>query len=109
MVNLGHLFVLFKASYILETVVGMLGKRPIASSNEVFFHHVAQTSIVWLPVNFYPGGHDSFFMLINSFCHLLYETYYLFACFLFPSLKDKTKRIKNFMKWFIVRSLKVEH
>jgi GNS1/SUR4 family len=103
MVDLCHLYFLLNATYILESVVGELGQRPIHKSNYLLFHHLFITSIAWFVANFYPGGHTTFLMFVNSFVNILIDIYYLVVVLLFPVLKSKTEWLKDTILCISVR------
>ena len=43
------------------------------------YHHSIMPINVWLGVRFLPGGHGTFFGLVNAFVHVVMYTYYLIA------------------------------
>jgi GNS1/SUR4 family len=108
MVNLCYFFVLLKASYIIESVVGELGKRRVIQDSYMLYHHFAQTIMCWFCLNFYPGGHITLLILINCFVHVLLDTYYVTAVILFPDLKKRAKWIKNFFLYGVVRVVRLK-
>jgi GNS1/SUR4 family len=77
MVNIMHLFVLVKASYILESVIAEIGRRKVHKTNYVVFHHIVTASMFWYIANFHPGGQPSFSVFINSLIHLYMDVSYL--------------------------------
>ena len=43
------------------------------------YHHSIMPINVWFGVRFIPGGHGTFFGLINAFVHIIMYTYYLIS------------------------------
>jgi len=42
-------------------------------------HHGCMPMSVWFGVKFTPGGHSTFFGLLNTFVHIVMYTYYMFS------------------------------
>lgn len=42
-------------------------------------HHGCMPMSVWFGVRFTPGGHSTFFGLLNTFVHIIMYTYYMFS------------------------------
>jgi GNS1/SUR4 family len=97
---------LLKALYIAESVYGELANRPIYKSNYMHFHHVSLTIMTWLGANFYPGGSALPAVFVNSFVHVLLESYFLVAGILFPALFSKTKLLRKAFLLVVVSSRK---
>lgn len=56
-----YAFFLVKLTYMLETVVFMLGKKYSLASKYHVFHHATLPILVWMTANYTPGGHAVFF------------------------------------------------
>lgn len=110
-----------KLTYMLETVVFMLGKKYTLVSKYHVFHHATLPLLVWAPVNYFPGGnyhltfswltmnfmvkfpigHVTFFVLINSITHILVLGYFVVVT-AFPGLKKYTTWWKSAFNWLHV-------
>lgn len=42
-------------------------------------HHGVMPMSVWFGVKFTPGGHSTFFGLLNTFVHIIMYSYYMFS------------------------------
>lgn len=58
-------FFLFKFSYMMESVIHVLGKRYELITPYHIVHHSTLPLTVWFIANYSPGGHATFFGLIN--------------------------------------------
>lgn len=86
---------------MLETVVFMLGKKHVLVSKYHVFHHATLPLLVWVAVNYNPGGQAMFFGLINSFTHIIVLGYFV-SVTAFPALKKYTKWWKSVFNWLHV-------
>lgn len=101
-----YAFLIVKFTYMLETVVFMLGKKDVLVSKYHVFHHATLPMLIWLAVNYYPGGHAMFFGLINSITHMIVLAYFV-AVTALPGLKKYTTWWKSAFNWLHVRSTRV--
>ncbi|KAL7292494.1 hypothetical protein TKK_0014069 [Trichogramma kaykai] len=62
-----------------DTLFFVLRKKNDHISNLHVIHHGIMPMSVWFGVKFSPGGHSSFFGLLNTFVHMVMYTYYLLA------------------------------
>lgn len=58
-------FFLFKFSYMMESVIHVLGKRYELVTKYHIVHHFTLPMTVWFITNYLPGGHATFFGWIN--------------------------------------------
>ncbi|CAG2055312.1 unnamed protein product [Timema podura] len=63
----------------LDTIFFVLRKKNDHLSNLHVIHHGVMPMSVWFGVKFTPGGHSSFFGLLNTFVHVIMYSYYLLA------------------------------
>jgi hypothetical protein len=105
MVDLFYIFLLLKMSYILETFLGELGKKPFLTSDFFIFHHVIILVLTWFGANYHPGGHSTLLGFVNCISKTFADSYYLFFSLLFPELKKKSYSvvIKNVLSVLVVR------
>jgi hypothetical protein len=96
---------MLKMSYILETFLGELGKKPFLSSDFFILHHVIICSLTWFCVSYHPGGHLTLLGFVNSSSKIFSDSNYLFFSLLFPELKKKSYSvaIKNVLSVLVVR------
>lgn len=95
-------FFLVKLTYMLETVVFMLGKKYSLVSKYHVFHHATLPILVWVVANFMPGGQATFFALVNSFVHVIVLGYFVTVT-AFPHLKQYMTWWKSAFNWLHVR------
>lgn len=57
----------------------VLRKKTSQVSTLHVIHHGCMPMSVWFGVKFTPGGHSTFFGLLNTFVHIVMYSYYLFA------------------------------
>lgn len=87
-VKLCHFFVLFKSTYFLELLVFILRKKDKLVSFYMFFHHLTFPMLLWILMNYQPGGHITFSGFVNSLNHVtLFGA--VIVCTIFPKLKGK--------------------
>lgn len=86
---------------MLETVVFMLGKKHTLVSKYHVFHHATLPLLIWAPANYFPGGHITFFALINSITHILVLGYFVVVT-AFPNLKEYTTWWRSAFNWLHV-------
>lgn len=65
------MFLWFKLTYYLEIVIFILRKKEKLVTPYMIFHHSTFPIIVWLGVNFAPGGHTMFVGVSNTFFHVI--------------------------------------
>uniref|UniRef100_A0A1Q3EUP2 Elongation of very long chain fatty acids protein n=1 Tax=Culex tarsalis TaxID=7177 RepID=A0A1Q3EUP2_CULTA len=70
--------VVFSAWLFYEIFFVMRKKTSQVSTLHVI-HHGCMPMSVWFGVKFTPGGHSTFFGLLNTFVHIVMYTYYLFS------------------------------
>ncbi|XP_011495475.1 PREDICTED: elongation of very long chain fatty acids protein AAEL008004-like [Ceratosolen solmsi marchali] len=64
-----------------DTIFFVLRKKNDHISKLHVIHHGIMPLSVWFGVKFTPGGHSTFFGLLNTFVHIVMYTYYLLAAF----------------------------
>lgn len=94
-------FLFVKLTYMLETVVFMLGKKYTLVSKYHVTHHSTLPIFVWLGVNYFPGGHATFFVLANSLTHIFLFGYFVIVT-ASPGLKKYTTWWKSAFNWLHV-------
>jgi GNS1/SUR4 family len=104
MVNLCYLYLVFKLSFIFESIMAESGKKVMLSANYFVFHHILISWAAWFAANYYPGGNITFVMAVNSLVHFIMSINFLVAL-IFPKLKQYTKMLKNFFELVMVRNL----
>jgi hypothetical protein len=62
-----------------DTIFFVLRKKNDQITNLHVIHHGIMPAAVWWGVKFAPGGHGTFFGLLNSFVHVVMYSYYLLA------------------------------
>ncbi|XP_046444486.1 elongation of very long chain fatty acids protein-like [Daphnia pulex] len=68
-----------KFTEFLDTVFFVLRKKFDQITNLHVIHHSIMPAAVWWGVKFTPGGHATFFGMLNTFVHIIMYTYYLLA------------------------------
>ncbi|KAL2725042.1 elongation of very long chain fatty acids protein AAEL008004-like [Vespula squamosa] len=68
-----------KFTEFMDTVFFVLRKKNNHISTLHVIHHGCMPMSVWFGVKFTPGGHSSFFGLLNTFVHIVMYSYYLLA------------------------------
>lgn len=68
-----------KFTEFFDTIFFVLRKKNEHVSTLHVIHHGVMPVSVWFGVKFTPGGHSTFFGLINTFVHIVMYTYYLLA------------------------------
>ncbi|KAJ9580440.1 hypothetical protein L9F63_024376, partial [Diploptera punctata] len=68
-----------KFTEFMDTIFFVLRKKNEHVSTLHVIHHGVMPMSVWFGVKFTPGGHSTFFGLINTFVHIVMYTYYLLA------------------------------
>ncbi|PSN51448.1 Elongation of very long chain fatty acids protein [Blattella germanica] len=68
-----------KFTEFMDTIFFVLRKKNQHVSTLHVIHHGVMPMSVWFGVKFTPGGHSTFFGLINTFVHVVMYTYYLLA------------------------------
>ncbi|KAK4021843.1 elongation of very long chain fatty acids protein [Daphnia magna] len=68
-----------KFTEFLDTIFFVLRKKFDQITNLHVIHHSIMPAAVWWGVKFTPGGHATFFGMLNTFVHIIMYTYYLLA------------------------------
>lgn len=68
-----------KFTEFLDTIFFVLRKKNDHISTLHVIHHGVMPMSVWFGVKFTPGGHSTFFGLLNTFVHIVMYSYYLLA------------------------------
>ncbi|XP_050437307.1 elongation of very long chain fatty acids protein AAEL008004-like isoform X2 [Adelges cooleyi] len=68
-----------KFTEFMDTIFFVLRKKDRNISTLHVIHHGVMPMSVWFGVKFTPGGHSTFFGLLNTFVHIIMYTYYLLA------------------------------
>ncbi|KAK0074785.1 hypothetical protein PV326_012176, partial [Microctonus aethiopoides] len=68
-----------KFTELTDTIMFVLRKKNNQISNLHVYHHGIMPIATWLGVKFVPGGHSTFFGLINTFVHIIMYGYYYLA------------------------------
>ncbi|XP_029167341.1 elongation of very long chain fatty acids protein AAEL008004-like isoform X2 [Nylanderia fulva] len=68
-----------KFTEFMDTIFFVLRKKNNHVSTLHVIHHGCMPMSVWFGVKFTPGGHSTFFGLLNTFVHIVMYTYYLLA------------------------------
>ncbi|XP_055903892.1 elongation of very long chain fatty acids protein AAEL008004 isoform X1 [Eupeodes corollae] len=79
MVNACWWYYFSKFTEFLDTMFFVLRKKTSQVTTLHVIHHGCMPMSVWFGVKFTPGGHSTFFGLLNTFVHIVMYTYYLFA------------------------------
>ncbi|XP_012288365.1 elongation of very long chain fatty acids protein AAEL008004 isoform X2 [Orussus abietinus] len=68
-----------KFTEFMDTIFFVLRKKNDHVSTLHVIHHGCMPMSVWFGVKFTPGGHSTFFGLLNTFVHIVMYTYYFLA------------------------------
>lgn len=68
-----------KFTEFFDTIFFVMRKKTSQVSTLHVIHHGVMPMSVWFGVKFTPGGHSTFFGLLNTFVHIVMYSYYLFA------------------------------
>ncbi|XP_033211286.1 elongation of very long chain fatty acids protein AAEL008004-like [Belonocnema kinseyi] len=68
-----------KFTEFMDTIFFVMRKKYDHISTLHVIHHGCMPMSVWFGVKFTPGGHSSFFGLLNTFVHIIMYSYYLLA------------------------------
>lgn len=79
MVNVCWWYYFSKFTEFFDTIFFVLRKKNQHVSTLHVIHHGCMPMSVWFGVKFTPGGHSTFFGLLNTFVHIIMYTYYLLA------------------------------
>lgn len=66
-----HHLVMFKATYVVELMIFILRKKEKLVNFYLFFHHLTFPLILWIIINYHPGGHSIVAILFNTLLHIL--------------------------------------
>lgn len=75
------LYFLSKFTEFFDTFFFVLRKKNKHISRLHVIHHGVMPMSTWFGVKFTPGGHSTFFGMLNTFVHIIMYTYYLLAAF----------------------------
>lgn len=64
---------------LLDTIFFVLRRKDRQITFLHVYHHTGMPLISWLVVKYYPGGHLTFYPMINSMVHIVMYTYYLLS------------------------------
>lgn len=70
-----------KFTELIDTIFFVLRKKNDQISTLHVIHHGCMPMSVWFGVKFTPGGHSTFFGLLNTFVHIVMYSYYFLAAF----------------------------
>lgn len=70
-----------KFTEFLDTIFFVLRKKNEQVSRLHVIHHGVMPISTWFGVKFTPGGHSTFFGMLNTFVHIVMYTYYMLAAF----------------------------
>ncbi|XP_041976755.1 elongation of very long chain fatty acids protein AAEL008004-like isoform X2 [Aricia agestis] len=79
MVNVCWWYYFSKFTEFFDTIFFILRKKFDHVSTLHVIHHGVMPMSVWFGVKFTPGGHSTFFGLLNTFVHIIMYTYYMLA------------------------------
>ncbi|XP_015185200.1 PREDICTED: elongation of very long chain fatty acids protein AAEL008004 isoform X3 [Polistes dominula] len=79
MVHASWWYYFSKFTEFMDTIFFVLRKKNNHVSTLHVIHHGCMPMSVWFGVKFTPGGHSTFFGLLNTFVHIIMYTYYLLA------------------------------
>ncbi|CAL7952347.1 unnamed protein product [Xylocopa violacea] len=68
-----------KFTELFDTILFVLRKKNNHISTLHVIHHGCMPLSVWFGVKFTPGGHSTFFGMLNTFVHIVMYSYYLLA------------------------------
>ncbi|XP_063621360.1 very long chain fatty acid elongase AAEL008004 isoform X2 [Cydia splendana] len=68
-----------KFTEFFDTIFFVLAKKYDHVSTLHVIHHGVMPMSVWFGVKFTPGGHSTFFGLLNTFVHIVMYTYYMLS------------------------------
>lgn len=68
-----------KFTEFFDTLFFVLRKKTNQVSTLHVIHHGCMPFSVWLGLKFAPGGHSTFFALLNTFVHIVMYFYYMVA------------------------------
>ncbi|KAJ9601425.1 hypothetical protein L9F63_000449, partial [Diploptera punctata] len=68
-----------KFTEFFDTLFFILRKKNNQVSNLHVIHHGCMPMSVWLGMKFAPGGHSTFFALLNTFVHIIMYFYYMLS------------------------------
>ncbi|XP_075150573.1 very long chain fatty acid elongase AAEL008004 isoform X2 [Haematobia irritans] len=68
-----------KFTEFMDTIFFVLRKKQSQITTLHVIHHGCMPMSVWFGVKFTPGGHSTFFGLLNTFVHIIMYTYYMFS------------------------------
>ncbi|KMQ97037.1 elongation of very long chain fatty acids protein [Lasius niger] len=74
-----NLFQVIFSAWLFYEIFFVLRKKNNHVSTLHVIHHGCLPMSVWFGVKFTPGGHSTFFGLLNTFVHIVMYTYYLLA------------------------------
>ncbi|XP_025419985.1 elongation of very long chain fatty acids protein AAEL008004-like isoform X2 [Sipha flava] len=79
MVNICWWYYFSKFTEFMDTIFFVLRKKDRHISTLHVIHHGVMPMSVWFGVKFTPGGHSTFFGLLNTFVHIIMYAYYMLA------------------------------
>ncbi|XP_012154339.1 very long chain fatty acid elongase 7 [Megachile rotundata] len=79
MVNTCWWYYISKFTELFDTLFFILRKKTQHVSTLHVIHHGIMPFSVWLGAKFAPGGHSTFFALLNTFVHIIMYFYYMVA------------------------------
>ncbi|XP_063820944.1 very long chain fatty acid elongase AAEL008004-like isoform X2 [Ostrinia nubilalis] len=79
MVNVCWWYYFSKFTEFFDTIFFVLRKKFDHVSTLHVIHHGVMPMSVWFGVKFTPGGHSTFFGLLNTFVHIIMYSYYMLA------------------------------
>ncbi|XP_066599089.1 very long chain fatty acid elongase AAEL008004-like isoform X2 [Prorops nasuta] len=79
MVHASWWYYFSKFTEFMDTIFFVLRKKNNHVSTLHVIHHGCMPMSVWFGVKFTPGGHSTFFGLLNTFVHIVMYSYYLLA------------------------------
>lgn len=79
MAEVGWWYYLFKIIDLLDTIFFVLRKKFNQITFLHVYHHTMMVAYIFVGVNIWPGGHGSFFALLNTFVHVVMYGYYFLA------------------------------
>jgi len=68
-----------KLTEFMDTIFFVLRKKNDQITNLHVIHHTMMPAACWWGVKFAPGGHGTFFGMLNTFVHVIMYSYYLVA------------------------------